>query len=79
MPRSSVGYTDIAADCVALDALWKRVRVAEAMADRVSHVGRSPLALAGSVMGTSLRGGTHVAIRRADAPEQVVVWLFASP
>ncbi|MCK9367718.1 MAG: DUF1800 domain-containing protein [Metallibacterium scheffleri] len=79
MPRSPAGYTDVAADWVAPDALWKRVQVAEAMAERVPRAGLDPHALAAGVLGTSLRGDTRTAIRRAEAPEQAVALLFASP
>ena len=79
MPRSPAGYTDVTADWVAPDALWKRVQVAEALAERVPRAGLDPQALAVDVLGPSLRGDTRSAMRRAEAPEQAVALLFASP
>ncbi|WP_297903810.1 DUF1800 domain-containing protein [Metallibacterium sp.] len=79
MPRSPAGYTDVAADWVAPDALWKRVQVGEALAERVARVGLDPRALAAGVIGPVLRPDTLTALARAEAPEQAVALLFASP
>ncbi len=79
MPRSPAGYTDVAADWVAPDALWKRVQVGEALAERVARVGLDPRVLAAGVIGPVLRPDTLTALARAEAPEQAVALLFASP
>jgi uncharacterized protein (DUF1800 family) len=78
-PRSPSGYTDVAGDWIAPDALWKRVQVAEAMAERVSRDNLDPQALAQAVLGPSLRRETLVAMAHAEAPQQAVAILFASP
>jgi uncharacterized protein (DUF1800 family) len=79
LPRSPAGYTDLAADWVAPDALWKRVQVAEALAERVARAGLQPRQLAAGVIGPALRADTLTALARAEAPEQAVALLFASP
>jgi uncharacterized protein (DUF1800 family) len=79
MPRSPAGYTDLAADWVAPDALWKRVQVAEALAERVARAGLQPRQLAAGVIGPALRADTLTALARAEAPEQALALLFASP
>ncbi len=79
MPRSPAGYTDIAGDWIAPDALWKRVQAAEALAERIPRTGLDPRALAAAVLGPQLRTGTGLALRRAEAPEQALALLLACP
>ena len=79
MPRSPAGFTDVAADWVAPDALWKRVQVGEALAERVPRAGLEPRALAREVIGPVLKPDTLTALARAEAPEQAMALLFASP
>ncbi|HUX72433.1 MAG TPA: DUF1800 domain-containing protein [Steroidobacteraceae bacterium] len=79
MPRSPAGFTDVASDWIAPDALWKRLQVAEAMAERVPRAGLDPRALARAVLGPGLNAETDRALARAEAPQQAVAILFASP
>ncbi len=79
MPRSPAGFTDIAGDWIAPDALWKRVQVAEALAERTPRGALDVQALAGGVLGSALRSQTVRALQRAEAPEQAVALLLASP
>jgi len=79
MPRSPSGYTDVAGDWIAPDALWKRVQVAEAMAERVPREHLDPQALALAALGPCLHRDTRVAMTHAEAPQQALAILFASP
>ncbi|HEX4023702.1 MAG TPA: DUF1800 domain-containing protein [Steroidobacteraceae bacterium] len=79
MPRSPSGYTDVAGDWIAPDALWKRVQIAQAMAERVSREDLDPPALARAVLGPALHPDTLAAMAHAEAPQQAVTILFASP
>ena len=79
MPRAPSGFTDVASDWIAPDALWKRVQVAEAMAERVPRADLDPQALARGVVGPGLGRETGLALARAEAPQQAVAILFASP
>ncbi len=79
MPRSPAGFTDVAGDWIAPDALWKRVQIAEAMAERVPRTGLDPRALARAVLGPGLDPETDRAMAHAEAPQQAVAILFASP
>ncbi len=79
MPRAPSGFTDVASDWIAPDALWKRVQVAEAMAERVPRAGLDPQRLARGVVGPGLGRETGLALARAEAPQQALAILFASP
>jgi uncharacterized protein (DUF1800 family) len=79
MPRSPAGFTDLAGDWIAPDALWKRLQVAQAMAERVPRAGLDPRALAQAVLGPWLGRETALAVARAEAPQQAVAVLFGSP
>ena len=79
MPRSPAGFSDLAADWIGPDALWKRVQAAEGLAARVPRAGLDPQALARSLLGPRLDLPTRTAIGRAEAPRQALALLFASP
>ena len=79
MPRSPSGFTDAAGDWIAPDALWKRIQVAEAIAERVPRAGLDPQTLAHAVLGTGIHAQTLRALARAEAPQQALAILFASP
>ncbi len=79
MPRSPAGFTDVAGDWIAPDGLWKRVQVAEAMAERVPRADLDPLGLARAILGPGLNRETERALAHAEAPQQAVAILFASP
>lgn len=79
MPRAPSGFSDLASDWIAPDALWKRLQVAQAMAERVPRAGLDPQALARAVLGPTLKRETALALARAEAPQQAVAVLFASP
>lgn len=78
-PRSPAGYSDIASDWIAPDALWKRVQVAEALSEHVPRQGLDPQALAHAVLGPQLDAQTQQALARAEAPQQAMAILFAAP
>ena len=79
MPRSPAGFSDLAADWIGPDALGKRVQAAEGLAARVPRAGLDPQALARSLLGPRFDLPTRTAIGRAEAPQQALALLFASP
>ncbi len=79
MPRSPAGFSDLAADWIGSDALWKRVQAAEGLAQRVPRAGLDPAMLAHATLGPRFDAPTQAAIRRAEAPQQALATLFASP
>ncbi|NNM61348.1 MAG: DUF1800 domain-containing protein [Steroidobacteraceae bacterium] len=79
MPRSPAGFSDLAADWIAPDAIWKRVQTAEALAARVPRANLDPHRFARELLGPQLRPATLTAIARAEARQQAVAILFASP
>ena len=79
MPRSPAGFSDVAADWIGADALWKRIQTAEALAVRVPRAGIDPHAFGRALLGSNLRGDTAQAMARAEAPEQAIAIAFASP
>jgi uncharacterized protein (DUF1800 family) len=79
MPRSPAGFSDLAADWIAPDAIWKRVQTAEALAARVPRADLDPHRFARELLGPQLRPATVTAIARAEARQQAVAILFASP
>jgi uncharacterized protein (DUF1800 family) len=78
-PRSPAGYTDIAADWIAADAIWKRVQVAEALGEHVPRQDLDPVSRGRAMLGPHLDAQTEKALARAEAPEQAMAVLFASP
>ncbi|MDE2295304.1 MAG: DUF1800 domain-containing protein [Gammaproteobacteria bacterium] len=79
MPRAPAGFSDLAADWIGPDALWKRVQAAEGLAAHVPRAALDPGSLARSVLGSGFDAPTRTAIDRAEAPRQAVAMLFASP
>ncbi len=79
MPRSPAGFSDVAADWIGADAVWKRIQTALALAARVPRAGLDPQALARALLGPDLRGDTATAMARAEAPQQAIAIAFASP
>ncbi|HVC00732.1 MAG TPA: DUF1800 domain-containing protein [Steroidobacteraceae bacterium] len=79
MPRSPAGFSDVAGDWIAPDALWKRVQTAEALAERVPRAGLDPASFARALLGPQLRAATTAAIARAEARQQAIAIVFASP
>ena len=79
MPRSPAGFSDVAADWIGADALWKRIQTAEALAVRVPRAGIDPHAFGRALLGPCLRADTATAMARAEAPQQAIAIAFASP
>ncbi len=79
MPRSPAGFSDLAADWIGPDALWKRVQAAEGLASRVPRAGLDPRVLATSLLGLRYDPSVQAALERAEAPQQALALLFASP
>lgn len=78
-PRSPAGFADTAADWTGPDALWKRVQVAQALAQRVPRERLDPVAAAREVFGDALDADTATALRRAESERDGLALLFASP
>lgn len=78
-PRSPAGYSDVAADWIAADAIWKRVQVAEALGEHVPRQDLDPQARARAMLGPQLDQQTQQALARAEAPQRAMAILFASP
>src|SRR5882757_1917160 len=78
-PHSPAGFTDVASDWIAPDAIWKRVQVAQALGERVPRTDLDALARATAVLGPHLDAPTRQAIARAEAPGQAMATLFACP
>jgi uncharacterized protein (DUF1800 family) len=78
-PRSPAGFADTADDWTGPDALWKRVQVAQALAQRVPGQQLDPLRVAQDVFGNSLDAETSTALQRAESERDGLALLFASP
>lgn len=78
-PRSPAGFADTAADWTGPDALWKRVQVSQALAQRVPQQRLDPLDVAHDVFGDALDADTTTALRRAESERDGLALLFASP
>lgn len=78
-PRSPAGFADTAADWTGPDALWKRVQVSQALAQRVPRERLDPVRVAGDAFGTTLDAETATALRRAESERDGLALLFASP
>lgn len=78
-PRSPAGFADTAGDWTGPDALWKRVQVAQALAQRVPRQQLDPLRVAQEVFGNSLDAETTTALQRAESERDGLALLFASP
>ena len=78
-PRSPAGFADTAADWTGPDALWKRVQVSQALAQRVPQQQLDPVRVAGDVFGDALDADTTTALRRAESERGGLALLFASP
>ncbi len=78
-PRSPAGFADTAADWTGPDALWKRVQVAQTLAQRVPRERLDPVRVAGEVFGNGLDGETSTALKRAESERDGLALLFASP
>jgi uncharacterized protein (DUF1800 family) len=78
-PRSPAGFADTAADWTGPDALWKRVQVAQALAQRVPPQQLQPSRIARDALGDALDADTTLALERAESARDGVALLFASP
>jgi uncharacterized protein (DUF1800 family) len=78
-PRSPAGFADTADDWTGPDALWKRMQVAQALAQRVPRQQLDPLRVARDVFGSSLDAETTTALQRAESGRDGLALLFASP
>lgn len=78
-PRSPAGFADTAADWTGPDALWKRVQVAQALAQRIPPQRLEPLRVAQETLGNALDADTGTALRRAESARDGMALLFASP
>ena len=78
-PRSPAGFADTAEDWAGADALWKRVQVAQAVAQRVPRRDLDPLRVAQDVFGNSLDPETATALQRAESERDGLALLFATP
>lgn len=82
LPRSPAGFPDTAADWNGADALWKRVQLADTLAQRYAAANASidaTLARARAVLGPALDADTTAALRRAESPQQAMALLLACP
>lgn len=77
-PRSPAGFADGLADWAGPDALFKRVQVAQALAERAPAT-LPPLDVAATAFGQALDGELATALRRAESQRQGLALLFASP
>lgn len=78
-PRSPAGFADTAADWTGADALWKRVQVAQALAQRIPPQQLEPLRVARDTFGEALDADTAAALRRTESARDGMALLFASP
>jgi len=77
-PGSPAGYDDIAASWAGPDALYRRVEVAQRIAQRAAP-GVDPRQLANALFPGSLSPTTATAIARAESGPQALALLLASP
>ena len=78
-PRSPAGFADTADDWSGPDALFKRVQVAQVLAERFPAERQEPTRLAQDALGPGLDAETGTALRRAESPRQGIALLLASP
>jgi uncharacterized protein (DUF1800 family) len=77
-PGSPAGWADTAEDWIAPDALWKRLQVAELIAeDLPADVPATELAV--GALGDALRSETRTAMGHAESPQQAIAIFLASP
>lgn len=79
MPRSPAGFADAAADWTGPDALFKRIQVSQALAERVPADRIDPARIGAAALGSALDEETTIALRRAESPRDGLALLFASP
>ncbi|MCY7355641.1 MAG: DUF1800 domain-containing protein [Lysobacter sp.] len=78
-PRSPAGFADTADDWSGPDALFKRVQVSQALAERVPTARLDLLQMAQDALGNGLDAETATALRRAESPQHGMALLLASP
>lgn len=77
-PRSPAGFPDTAAAWLEGDALWKRVQVAQSLAEHSAMVA-AVAERARETLGAALDEETVSAIRHAGSPAEALATLFAAP
>ncbi len=78
-PRSPAGFADTATDWTGPDALFKRIQVSQALAERVPADRIDPARIGAAALGPALDEETAIALRRAESPRDGLALLFASP
>lgn len=78
VPGSPAGWPDTADAWIGADALWKRVLVAERMAEHLPAA-FEPMILARDALGPRLSAATTAALARAESPQQAGALFLASP
>ena len=77
-PGSPAGWPDRSADWDGASALLKRIRWAEAIAQKVGST-RNAITLGPDLLGNTLSSGTRTALGRAASPTQALTLLLTAP
>ncbi len=73
------GWSDVGADWIGPDPLWKRLEFASAVGAGMANAGASPITVAEACLGPSLTSQTREAIAKAESPAQGLALLLVSP
>jgi uncharacterized protein (DUF1800 family) len=73
------GWSDLEAQWLSSDLLWKRIEFAQAVAGRAARADVNPLNLGEALIGPLLSDATRQAVARAQSPVQGLALLLASP
>jgi len=73
------GWSDIGADWIGPDAVWKRLEFAHAVGQGMASAGLNPLAVGDDILGPQMSPATRDAVGRAESPAQGLALLLVSP
>ncbi|MGA0602033.1 DUF1800 domain-containing protein [Caulobacter sp. KR2-114] len=73
------GWSDIGADWIGPDPVWKRLEFASAVGQGMASAGLNPLSVGDDILGPQMTHATRDAIARAESPAQGLALLLVSP
>lgn len=73
------GWSDVGADWIGPDAVWKRLEFAHAIGQGMASAGVNPLSVGDDILGPQMSHATRDAIARAESPAQGLALLLVSP
>ena len=73
------GWSDIGADWIGPDPVWKRLEFAHVVGQGMASAGVNPLSVGDDILGPQMSHATRDAIARAESPAQGLALLLVSP